>query len=219
MITVADSMPPSQEASTFAFGTVVLAAGRSRRMGRPKLLLPWAASSVLGHLLVQWQELGAAQIVVVAAAEDRAIEDECLRLSFPIRQLIFNPSPERGMFSSVQCAARWKDWRGELTHWAIVLGDQPHLRQQTLRQVLALCVANPDQICQPAYGDHRRHPVLIPRSVFNQLAGSSALDLKAFLATMPERIVSCSLDDPGLDLDIDHPADYEKALELARSII
>jgi len=38
---------------SFAVGVVILAAGRSARMGRPKLLLPWGGTSVLGHLLAQ----------------------------------------------------------------------------------------------------------------------------------------------------------------------
>ena len=39
-------------------GVIILAAGASSRMGRPKMLLPWGATSVLGHLIGQWQTLG-----------------------------------------------------------------------------------------------------------------------------------------------------------------
>src|SRR5947207_464975 len=57
-------------------GVVLLAAGASSRMGQPKLLLPWRATTVLGHLIEQWQKLSAQQIAVVCAAGDQAIEQE-----------------------------------------------------------------------------------------------------------------------------------------------
>src|SRR4051812_5400227 len=115
-------------------GAVVLAGGRSRRMGRPKLLLPWKSTSVIGHLIDQWQSLGVSQICVVCAADDQALAQELNRLGFPEALRILNPLPERGMFSSIQCAARWPGWNPTLTHWAIILGDQPHLSPASLRK-------------------------------------------------------------------------------------
>src|SRR6266571_6187375 len=112
------------------FGALILAAGASSRMGQPKLLLPWGKTSVLGHLIAQWQQEH--QIVVVHAAGDQAIGAALDRLSFPEANRIMNPQPERGMLSSIQCAAAWAGWNRGLTHWAIVLGDQPHLRRETL---------------------------------------------------------------------------------------
>ena len=44
-----------------AIGVIILGAGASSRMGRPKLLLPWGDTSVIGHLIRQWQALGAAK--------------------------------------------------------------------------------------------------------------------------------------------------------------
>ena len=44
------------------FGVIILGAGASSRMGRPKLLLPWRGTTVIGHIIYQWRELGAAQI-------------------------------------------------------------------------------------------------------------------------------------------------------------
>ena len=54
--------PPVQDR---AFGVVILGAGASTRMGRPKLLLPWGDTSIIGHLLGQWRGLGARPIAVV----------------------------------------------------------------------------------------------------------------------------------------------------------
>src|SRR6266404_6047366 len=120
----------------FAYGAVMLAAGASTRMGKPKLLLRWGKTSVIGHLIRQWQQVGAKQIAVVRAAADNVIGAELDRLNFPVANRIMNAQPERGMMSSIQCAAAWPGWNAPLTHWIIVLGDQPHLRQETLRELV-----------------------------------------------------------------------------------
>jgi molybdenum cofactor cytidylyltransferase len=199
----------------FSVGVIILAAGRSTRMGKPKLLLPWGGTSVLGHLIGQWGALGAKQIAVACALDDRAIHLEMDRLALPARDRIVNPAPQRGMFSSIQCAAQWPSWDSALTHWAIVLGDQPHLEQQTLRRVLDFSAAHPASVCQPARLGHGRHPVLLPRTVFRRVAASTASTLKEFLAGSSRKVAFCELADPGLDLDIDYPEDYQKALKRA----
>jgi CTP:molybdopterin cytidylyltransferase MocA len=184
-------------------------------MGRPKLLLPWNGTSVLGCLIERWQSLGAGQVALVCASGDQAIPAELDRLAVPNLGLILNPVPERGMFSSIQCAARWSGWVPTLTHWAVVLGDQPHLRAETLRAIVQSSAAHPAEICQPSRGGRPRHPVLLPRPAFLALAESPASTLKEFL--LPFRPALCELDDPRLDLDIDLPADYATALQWAQS--
>jgi CTP:molybdopterin cytidylyltransferase MocA len=179
------------------------------------LLLPWGKTSVLGHLIEQWKALRAKQIAVVSATGDRAIRLEMDRLGFAAQVRIINPAPQRGMFSSIQCAAQWPGWDPALTHWAIVLGDQPHLEQQTLRRVLDFSAAHPASVCQPARLGHGRHPVLLPKAVFRRVATSTSATLKEFLAGSPRKVALCELDDPGLDLDIDYPADYHNALRRA----
>jgi molybdenum cofactor cytidylyltransferase len=199
----------------FSVGVALLAAGRSARMGQPKLLLPWNKTSVLGHLIEQWWALGAGQVAVVCAADDATIRAELDRLGFAEENRISNPTPERGMFSSIQCAARWPGWQAVLTHWAIVLGDQPHLQPQTLRRVLDFSAAQPAKVCQPARRGHGRHPVVLPATLFRQLADSTAATLKEFLATQPEGVALWEVDDPGMEVDIDRPEDYDKAVALA----
>lgn len=205
-------MRRSQRQDDVRIGAVILAAGRSRRMGRPKLLLPWGSTSILGHLVERWISLGAEQIGVVYAPDDAALPQEFDRIGFPLHDRIENPNPDTGMFSSIQCAARWFGWRPTLTHWALILGDQPHLRVETLRALLALVSEQPQQVVQPTYAGHRRHPALLPRTIFLRLRDSNAVNLREFLAQYTVALTPC--DDSGLDLDIDRPEDYNRALQL-----
>ena len=198
------------------FGVVILAAGASSRMGQPKLLLPWHGTTVLGHLIDQWKALHARQIAVVCATGDEAVSGELDRLDFPAVNRVVNPTPERGMFTSIQRAACWKGWDAELTHWSIVLGDQPHLRRETLRALLDFTRAQSNQVCQPSCRGRPRHPVIVPKTVFVALKDSRAETLKAFLQTLPAGAALCELADPGLDFDMDTPEDYEQALRLSR---
>jgi len=115
------------------------------------------------------------------------------------------------MFSSILCAATWTGWRREITVWAIVLGDQPHLRLETLRTVLAFQAGHPDAICQPEFGGHARHPVLLPRTAFRELKTAHAKTLKDFLKQTSCPLVKCPIADPGLALDLDTPEDYKQA--------
>jgi len=195
-----------------SIGVVILAAGASSRMGKPKLLLPWGTTSILGHLIRQWEAARAKQIAVVCAVGDDGILAELDWLGFPPANRVYNPEPERGMFSSIRCAVEWNGWHPEITHLAIVLGDQPHLRNATLRVLVDFVAAHPDTVCQPSRQGRRRHPVLMPRGVSGRLRASPAGNLKEFLQN--EMVATCELEDPGLDLDIDRPEDYEKALQL-----
>ena len=176
-------------------GVIILGAGASSRMGRPKLLLPWRDTTVIGAILRQWRELGAGQITVVHRPNDTALFAELDRLDHPPADRIENPKPERGMFSSIVCAANWPGWRTEISSWAITLGDQPHLDSDTLRQLLAFHSAHAGAICQPEFDGHTRHPVILPRAAFAELKSSRAATLKDFLKQIPLPRVQCAMTD------------------------
>lgn len=197
---------------SWTFSTVILGAGHSSRMGRPKLLLPWGDTTVLGHQVRQWTRLGARQVAVVCQPGDAAMNAELDRLQILVEWRISNPDPDRGMFSSIQCAARWDGWNGGVKAIALALGDQPHLSTELLSRTLHFAQAHPDRICQPSRAGHGRHPVLIPLPCFRELAASTASTLKDFLASHAAEIELLELDDPSLDLDLDQPEDYEQAL-------
>jgi len=206
------ALNPSPE--PLSVGVVVLAAGASSRMGRPKLLLPWGETTVIGHLIVCWQTVGGRQIAVVSAVADDALRRELARLKFSEENCIPNPAPELGMFHSVQCAARWPGWQAGLTHHIIALGDQPHLQSDTLLALIRMARKHPGMVCQLSRQGRPRHPVMLPEKVFREVAHSTHGSLKEFLQGHASSTVLQESDDAGLDLDIDHPADYERAMRL-----
>ena len=197
--------------SSLKLGVAILAAGASSRMGRPKMLLPWGEWTVLSHLLAVWSTV-AQQVAVVIAKDDAAMERELERIAFPPASRITNPNRERGMFSSITSAAQWNSWSDSLTHFAIVLGDQPNLNlTMTIVPLLRLAETNSARICQPSFRGRPRHPVVLPRLIFQELVHTPATTLKEFLAPLACSITLCPSDDPALDLDLDVPADYERA--------
>lgn len=205
-------MNATQPEGAAPFGVVLLGAGASSRMGRPKLLLPWADTTIVGHLIRQWQALSAGQIAIVVRPDDCELHTELDRLEVPDGDRIENPNADRGMFSSILCAANWTGWKSNLTAWAIALGDQPHLKQETLRALLDVHREQPEAICQPAYGGRARHPVVLPRRVFLALRDSRAATFKDFLQQTSCSRVESPIDDSGLGLDLDRPEDYGRAV-------
>ena len=198
--------------TNFALGAVILAAGASARMGRPKMLLPWRGTSVLGHVIQQWSGR-AAQLTVVHAGEHHPVRGELDRLGFAAEQRILNPHPELGMFESVRSAARWSGWRKAITHAALILGDQPLIKEETLDQLIAFAQSHRDTVCQLVQGGHRRHPVVFPLATFGELARTNSATLKEFLEPIRQRTALCECDDAGLSLDLDRPEDYVEALK------
>ena len=194
-----------------SLATVILAAGASVRMGRPKLLLPWSDKTILAHLIQQWTALGSSQMAVVVEPKSPLL----VHLA-NVGQIV-NPHPELGMFSSVQCAARWDGWKEDITHFVITLGDQPHVGTGTLQAILNFAEKNSDWICQPARNGRGRHPVILPKHAFAELANAKASNLKEFLGERESRRKIFESGDPALDLDIDTPADYETALTYLRA--
>jgi molybdenum cofactor cytidylyltransferase len=193
------------------FGAIILGAGASSRMGEPKLLLPWGSSSIIGHLISVWRLVGATQLAIVCAPPPHPIHVELDRLGFPCNSRIVNPAPALGMFSSIQAAARWTGWKPNLSHFALALGDQPQISASLILTIFKHAGQNPDAICQPALQKRPKHPVIFPRQTFFELATTTDVTLRDFLAKTqaPRSLVEVA--DETLNIDLDTPAHYRLA--------
>lgn len=196
-------------------GVIILAAGKSERMGSPKMLLRWGGTTVLGHLVETWRSLNAAQVTVVHAINDARIWLEMNRLGILPTNRIGNRNQDEGMFGSIHCAACWDGWDSGLTHFAIALGDQPHLPSGMLRKLLHFAAREANSICQPAHLGRPRHPIILPRQLFERLREFNGATMRDFLELHSDSIRTIEFHEAALDLDLDRPEDYERARKIA----
>ncbi len=190
----------------------ILAAGESRRMGQPKLCLPWDKTSIVGHIIQQWREAGAEKILVVhAQGEGTPVRLELERLGLLPGERTATLAPERGMMGSVVTAARRVIENPSFTHLVIALGDQPHLEIETLRKVLQACETAPDKIIRTVFQGVPAHPVALPATMAKELANTSTATLHDFISLYLERVLDLTCSDSGVLLDIDTPDDYKQA--------
>ena len=154
--------------------------------------------------------MGVAQIAPVIDASNQLLKTALLDARFSSDEWVENPFPERGMFSSLQEASRWKGWRSGLTHLVVALGDQPHIKISTLGVLLETAQQHPSRICQPVFNGRAAHPIILPVDQFAALAESDAPDLGAFIREHEAIRLRVAVNDQGVTGDLDTPADYAR---------
>ena len=189
---------------------VILAAGLSRRMGSPKMLLPWGGTSVLGQTASVYAEAGVTEIVVVTGGAQQAVEAECRRLAatYPLRW-VNNPDYERGeMISSLQCGLAFL--KPEIEAALVGLGDQPQLSLAAVQMVVSTWVSTDKPLIVPSPKLRRGHPWLLRRELWGSLLALPPADtLRDFLNSHASEIVYVDTDETVLK-DLDTPADYQR---------
>jgi CTP:molybdopterin cytidylyltransferase MocA len=189
---------------------IVLAAGRSLRMGRQKLLLPFAGQTVIGHIVDQVLGAPLRSAFIVVAAGDASVRSA---LADRAVNFVENIDPEGDMLSSVRAGLRAipPDTSAAL----IVLGDQPSIRSNVIRSLDEARQFSGRGIVAPVYGGKRGHPMLVAARHFDELlTGHDGIGLRGLLATHDHDVLDLPVSDEGVLTDIDYPEDYER--ELAR---
>jgi molybdenum cofactor cytidylyltransferase len=185
---------------------IILAAGRSARMGQPKMLLPWGKSTVLQTVISTVQAGGVDDILVVTGGSRQQIE----MLIGKSVQTIFNEDYEKGeMLSSIQVGLTAK--MREASAALICLGDQPQIQERSVRRVCDAFLASKSNIVVPSYEMQRGHPWLVARSLWDELLGmKSPQTPRDFLKKYARKIHYVEVDTPSIIEDLDTPEDYLK---------
>ena len=192
---------------------IILAAGRSRRMGTQKLLLPFAGQTVIGHVVDQALAGQVRRVIAVAADEHGSVASA---LSNKPVGLVVNPDVEGEMLSSVRVGLRALS--ADASAALIVLGDQPSLRGELVRRLIAAFEASNKGIVAPVYNGKRGHPLLIAARYFAELQTCYGdVGLRGLLTAHSGDIGEIAVADSGVLADMDFPADYERELSRFRS--
>jgi molybdenum cofactor cytidylyltransferase len=183
-------------------GTLILAAGRSRRMGRPKALLPYRGRTFLEHLVTLYSVFGP---VWVAVNSEVAPEVQLLGIPAPVF-VVENPAP--GLFSTVRpCVARLRcrTTRLFVTPVDCILPDG--------RVPAALLDAEPGDATSlaPVTGGRRGHPVLLLATAIAGVAEES--NVARFDRVLEDLgVADIPVDEPRIHLNINTPDDYTRFL-------
>ena len=187
------------------FGAVILAAGRSSRMGEAKQLLRLGEHTVLGQVLENVRGSGVKDIVLVLGHEAEKIRE---RISTENLNVVINESYQQGMGTSLRAglAALPPGVDAAL----IILADQPFIRPKTLGLIMDQYKRSSAQIVIPTYKGFRGNPVLLDRSVFSEvMALTGDIGCRAIFGNHLEGIVKQPVEDIGILLDLDDKADFE----------
>ena len=181
------------------------AAGASRRMGRPKLLLPFHGRPLIAAVVDALRAGGAGTIVLVTAPEDGELRAWARQAGV---EVAINPDPERGMLSSIQEGL------------AIVRRDQvllvspadlPRLRAASVAELLRRMTAAGAPLAVPVYQGKRGHPLAIAPALIPEIfALDPAIGLKQLRDRHEAELLEVAVDDPGVVQDVDTPEDYDK---------
>lgn len=183
---------------------LILAAGASSRMGRPKQVLPWKGTTLLGHAIKQVKAFSS-DITVVLGANAKAIKKS---LDAEI-DVVVNPFWKEGLGSSIAFGTKSKLERNQPDNILMVLADQPLIDIEHFEKLLATLNHNPAKVIATAYGKRKGVPAVFPQFFFKDLIALGGDNgAKQLMEKYGEGVLA--IPSKRKTIDIDTPEIYEK---------
>lgn len=186
---------------------IILAAGSARRMGSQKLLLPYGKSTMIETVVDNVLGSTVKHVMVVLGANHQEVRDAIG--SRPVK-FCHNREHKKGMLSSVKCGIRALP--ANASSALIFLGDQPGIPPTVTNSVIDAYSEELFGIVIPVHSHRRGHPLLVDMKYRKEI---ELLDLEEGLRSLrhqfPEDVLEVEVEEPGILVDIDTPADYKKA--------
>lgn len=191
------------------FAAILLAAGQSRRMGRPKMTLPWGTRTVITQVASTFLEAGVADVVAVTGGWRAEVESALSSLAV---RTVFNPRyAEDAMMLSLQAGLQaLADSPAQAAF--VALGDQPQIETAVVQALALAYGAAPGAVLIPSYHMRRGHPWLLGRSLWAEaLAAPASTTLRLFLEAHSAEISYLPVESASILQDLDTPDDYARA--------
>ena len=187
---------------------VVLSAGESSRMGRPKALLPIEGETFIGRIVASLKQTQVGKIVVVLGHNSDLLAAAIRPLAV---EILINPNYQLGQLSSLQVAVRNllpdADCDGILVH----LVDHPYIDASLVDRMIQQFYESKKDIVVPRCHGKRGHPVLFSRALFDELL-DAPIDqgAKAVVNAHGNGTLEIDTDEKGITVDIDTPELYRQ---------
>jgi len=200
---------------------IIPAAGQSRRMGQPKLLLDLAGQSVIARVIHALQQAGISRCLVVVRSSDEPLARAATLAG---AEVVIPPTDPDDMRQSVEWAL--KSLRNESRNsvapcegWVLVPADHPTLSSQLVRELIVAWSENRNRVAVPVFEGRRGHPTIFPWCLMEDvLALPPDHGLNQLLRHKSGRVLEVSVTDPRVLDDLDTPDDLlrlRRELEIA----
>ncbi len=191
---------------------MILAAGESKRMGKPKLLLPFGEKTIIETVLDNVIQSEVEKILVVLGSAREKIEQKIKNYSL---EIAFNPNFRSGMLSSVHAGFQALPEQAQAA--LVVLGDQPSISTSVINELIDAYKRTRKGIVLPVYKSERGHPVLIDMKYRREVENLSPdIGLRGTVYNHPEDILEVDVEASSIFQDIDYMEDYKKELKKKR---
>lgn len=195
---------------------IVPAAGLSRRMGQPKLLLNLSGRTVIARVIAALHDTGVARCLVVVRADDTALRQEVTAAG---GEVVLPSTDPADMRQSVEWALRAAGSRepedeSQATPcdgWILIPADHPTMNSKVVRELVAAWMTCPSQIAVPVYEGRRGHPTIFPWNLAEEVFRIPFdQGLNRILRCDPTRVQEVAVSDPRVLDDLDTPEDLQR---------
>jgi molybdenum cofactor cytidylyltransferase len=187
---------------------ILLAAGESKRMGKPKQLMPWGKSTILTQAIDNLKSSAVDEIIVVLGY--RAEEITKTIATKPV-EIAISPNYKQGMSAAIIAGLNLVASQSQAV--MLALGDQPLVDSQTINRLIDEFYNHDKGIVIPTYHGKRGHPVIFAIKYKPEL-----LELKGdiggreIIKNHPDDTLEVAADSEGVISDIDNRSDYQSQL-------
>lgn len=189
-----------------SIGVIILAAGASRRLGRPKQLVAYMGKPLLQHVLNVAQEVKSKKIVLVLGAGHEQIRNE---ISTEGIDVIVNEDWNEGVASSIRCGlTHLESDVASLEHVMFLVSDQPFLTAEVIESLVSTQALDQPSIVASSYDGQIGVPAIFSHHFFDDLHGLNG-DVGAKKVIMSNKQVVKTVPFTDGDFDIDTKEDYK----------
>lgn len=192
---------------------VVLSAGESSRMGRPKALLPIDGQTFIEKIVAALKQTKVGKIIVILGHNARELQSKISHL--PV-EILINTDYKLGQLSSLQLAVRNLQPDLECDGMLVHLVDHPYLAPALVEEMIRRFYETKKRIIVPKFHGKRGHPVIFSNALFDEILKAPMEEgAKAVVNAHRAETLEIETEEEGIAVDIDTPELYQQHVRRA----